>query len=422
VNALPPLVLRPAPELTGKLVHMLPATLHDWLQQAASLARAHSRPIYLVGGPVRDLMLDQPVTDLDLVIEGDIWPIAEAFASTTGGKVTYHAAFRTAAVELIHDNTPFVVDFVTARRETYPAPAALPVVEPSHILDDLHRRDFTINTLALRLDPPQAALLDPYGGQRDLEARLVRVLHDRSFIDDPTRILRAARFAARLRFTIEPHTRRLIEAALADRMLERTSAQRTLNELWLLLDEPEPQHALRLLHELGALPQLGLIWSDEWPRLFAAGAARLDDATDHDIRFGLLVWPLNTAQRRAFVARYNLPAAKRKLLDEVQHPLPSALAQSELNAVELERLLQPYSPTTLRVWQLVEPTVADHIARYLDTIKPLPPLLAGADLQARGVPPGPIYRQLLSELRTAQLAGAITTREAALQWLEEKIA
>ncbi len=412
---------KPASELVLRLTRSLPAEVYAWLAQVIDATRAHGRSIYLVGGPVRDLLLRRAITDLDFVVEGDAWPVARTFAEQVGGNLTQHAAFRTAAVELQQNGTPFVIDFVTARREIYPAPAALPVVEPSHILDDLHRRDFTINTLALRLDSPQPLLLDPYAGQSDLAARLIRVLHDRSFVDDPTRILRAARFAARLQFTVEPHTRALIEAALAERMLERTSAQRILNELWLLLEEPAPLQALYLLHELRALPQLGLVWSDTWPQLFAAAQSTdLGDAALPDVLFGLLVWPLDPVQRQALTEHYNLPAAKRKLIDELSCPLPMSVSQPDVHPAELEQLLQPYSPAALRVLQLTKPELSDQLTYYLDRLKTLPPMLSGTDLQELGIPPGPIYRQILSTLRAAQLSGAVRTREAALRWIRDK--
>lgn len=417
-----------ARRIWSQLQRTLPAAMQRLLQRAIELADAQRLPLYLVGGPVRDAYLQQPVTDLDLVIEGDAWPLAEAFAATTGGRLTTHAAFRTAVVEVAADDAICAIDFVTARREIYPAPAALPVVTPSHMADDLRRRDFTINSLALKLSGAAVALLDPFDGIGDITARLIRVLHDDSFRDDPTRILRAARFAARLDFAVAPQTETLLAAALAERMIARTSSQRILHELWLTLDEPQPERTLALLRRWDALDQLELVWSEQWPALFAAArAADWPEVTLRELYIGLLIWPMPTPARRAFAARYNLPTAVRKLLDE----LPAGgwparlepLAEPAISALELERLLHGLSTSALRALQLVAPPVAAvNIARYLAAIRPLPALLSGDDLRTQGVPPGPIYRQVLAELRQAQLAGSVTTSEAARRWLRERLA
>lgn len=393
------------------------------VERAVRIAEAQQVPIYLVGGPVRDLLLQQPITDIDLVVEGDAWTIAEVFQAEVGGKLTRHAAFRTAAVEIAIGSEPFVIDFVTARREVYPAPAALPVITPSHIHDDLRRRDFTINTLALRLTTAAVTLLDPFAGVDDIRDGLVRVLHDESFVDDPTRILRGARFASRFYFAVEPHTTALVRAALAENMIARTSPQRILHELTLLLAEPRPENALLLLHEWGAFPQLELVWITDWLRQFPAARAASAEQTQRQIGFGLLIWPMNQTQRTAFATRYNLPTAERKLLHELPFAVPPALHQPELSALELERHLQAYSPVALRVLQLVASELAAaQIVRYATTIRPLPALLSGDDLRERRVPPGPIYRELLHELRQAQLAGTITSREQALIWLDRRLA
>lgn len=415
---------QPATSITWeRLAQALAPEILALVERAVRIAEARQVPIYLVGGPVRDLCLQQPITDIDLVVEGDAWTIAEAFQAEIGGKLTRHAAFRTAAVEILIDSKPFVIDFVTARRETYPAPAALPVVTPSPIHDDLQRRDFTINTLALRLTTADVTLLDPFAGLSDLQAGLVRVLHDQSFVDDPTRILRGARFASRFCFAVEPRTTALVGAALADGMIARTSPQRILNELWLLLAEPRPEQALLLLHEWGAFPQLELVWSTAWLVQFpAARTVASAELPPHLIGFGLLIWPLNQPQRLAFTTRYNLPTAERKLLHELPFAVPSALEQPALSAVELENLLQAFSPVALRVLQLVaSEAAAAHIARYETTIRSLPALLSGDDLRAQRVPPGPIYREILHELRQAQLAGTVTSREAALSWLDRRL-
>ncbi len=218
-------------------------------------ARASRIPCYLVGGPVRDLLLGYEFDDLDLVFEGDALAIAERCAALTGGELVRHEAFATGKLAFNNTERPFHIDFITARRETYPYPASLPVVEPSTLADDLMRRDFTINTLAIRLDDPPR-LIDQLGGIADLERGTIQVLHDRSFIDDPTRILRGARFAARLHFTVEPHTDTLVRKAGDLDMIAATTPARILNEVWLAFREPEPEAVFAILADLRILPHI----------------------------------------------------------------------------------------------------------------------------------------------------------------------
>lgn len=408
---------------SARLARAMPQALHDALQTAIAVAAAQRVALYLVGGPVRDAYLRQPIGDLDLVVDGDAWPIAERFAAATGGKITRHEKFRTAVVEVARDQAVVPIDFVTARRETYAAPAALPDVTPSTINDDLARRDFTINTLALRFQPDGSmTLLDPFDGRADIDRRVVRVLHDRSFTDDPTRMLRAARFAARLGFDVEPQTTALIEAAAREKMIERTTPQRILHELWLLLDEPRPEAALALLRGWGALEQLKLRWNEAWRDQFVALRQTTMDADRRAVGWGVLVWPLNAAERRDLLTRYNLPTVERKLVAELPSALPDPLLESHLSNVELERMLGPYSDLALRVLQLVaSPDAAAKIAHYVAAVRPLLPLLTGDDLRSRGLPSGPRYREVLRALREQQLAGAIRNRAEALRWLDRHI-
>ncbi len=410
-------------DLRALLDRALSDEVRRLLELAARVAADHGAPIYLVGGPVRDLLLGHPITDLDLVVEGDAWPIAAAYESLTGGRLTRHAQFRTAAVEVVADGRPFVVDFVTARRERYPAPAALPVVTPSNIRDDLFRRDFTINTLALRLHPSGAIdLLDPFGGLADLRRGILRALHAASFIDDPTRIVRAARFAGRLAFEMDGWTRSLIDAALAQRMIERTTPQRIFREIELTLQEPEPERALAILRAWEALPQLRLPWRDELPaRFVAARAAEWTDVPLPAIYLGLLIAAMSHEQRAAFAARYNLPGWARALLAELPRVLDIA-PDDVADDVALESRLKRVSLPALRTLQIVAPPpLRGRITHYVDHLRVLPPLLSGDDLRAHGMAPGPAFGTLLDEARRAQLRGAIATRAAALQWLQQRL-
>lgn len=248
----------------------IPRLLRDssapWVRQLLETAKAVADtvgiPVYLVGGMVRDLLLGRPNEDVDLVVEGNGIDFAHALAAYAGGRCTPHLPFLNAAVTLPDGHR---VDVASARTEFYRTPAALPEVETSLIRQDLYRRDFTINALAIDLSGDRfGQLVDFFGGRKDLQRREIRVLHSLSFIDDPTRAIRAVRYAGRLGFTIAPDTRNLIETAVAERVLPRLAGRRLRRELELLLSEPHPTPALQQLAELGLLGAICslLRWDD----------------------------------------------------------------------------------------------------------------------------------------------------------------
>ncbi len=399
--------------LAAQLQTALSALQLKLLTAAASHAAAHDAQAWLVGGPVRDLLLGRPVTDLDIVIEGPAPAVAAALASAVQGRLIVHAAFGTATVQ---HPSGLSLDLVTARRESYPHPAALPVVAPADLAADLARRDFTINTLALSLDAGSwAELRDPHAGQADLAAAVIRVLHPQSFQDDPTRILRAARFAARLGYTVEPGTTALIPAARP--ALAQTTPARLLHELRLLIREPQPAAALGWLGAWDVAAALDLTVTPQCAQWFSAAerlalAAPLAD----EVRLGLLA-----AGARRWAARYPITASERRMIAGVAQiqALAPALELPVADA-ELDRLLQPVaSEAALLVAEITAPTppVAAQLGRYRAALRPVKTLLSGDDLRRLGCAPGPRFRQLLAALRAAQLAGAVTTTADAERWV-----
>ena len=229
------------------LRRVLGEAISDLLNRIARLAHESETPLYLAGGVVRDLLLEQRTTDLDFVVEGDAIAFANALARRYGGAVQAHRRFG-AAKWLLDDaaaerpaltcaGSPGHIDFVMARSEIYAHPTALPTTKPSSIQRDLRRRDFSINALAIQLSPSPhfGRLLDDCGGGADLARKLIRVLHPKSFVDDPTRILRAIRYARRLGFDLESETAELMRAALP--YLGRITGQRLQNEIDLILRE-----------------------------------------------------------------------------------------------------------------------------------------------------------------------------------------
>lgn len=222
------------------------------LRQIGEVAQSQGMKAYLVGGPVRDLLLDSSHIDLDITVEGNGIRLAQKFAKLYPRvKVVAYPAFKTATVFLLHGQQ---VDFATARRETYKRPGAFPQVVPSCLHDDLFRRDFTINAMAVSICPPTwGKVIDPFGGGRDLRAKKIRVLHKNSFIDDPTRILRAARLAARLHFTFEPATLKLIKEAIEGKALETISKGRYKKEMDKIKKEQASAAAMAYLKSWKAL-------------------------------------------------------------------------------------------------------------------------------------------------------------------------
>jgi tRNA nucleotidyltransferase (CCA-adding enzyme) len=225
--------------------------LLSFLELAGEVAREQGQKLYLVGGVVRDLLLGRPNLDFDLVVEGDALRLARQLAKASGEKVTTHPRFGTAKFH----RGGVSIDLVTARSETYPRPGALPEVQPGTISDDLRRRDFSINAMAIDLSPDSfGELIDPHGGKADLERGLIRVLHDKSFIDDATRMFRALRYEQRLGFQLEPNTESLMRRDKA--MVGTISGDRIRHELELFFKEEQPERILQRAEEVGVLQEI----------------------------------------------------------------------------------------------------------------------------------------------------------------------
>lgn len=342
----------------------------DAIQDAAG-----GKPVYLVGGAVRDLLLGRGRADIDLVVEGD----ATALATRLGGEVREHQRFATAKVHLGEHE----VDIATARTESYPHPGALPEVEPAEgIAADLARRDFTINAMAvpLRRDPE---LIDPHRGREDLEASLLRVLHAHSFDDDPTRALRAARYAARFGFELERETAELLHQA----NLDTVSADRREAELLRLAGETEAARGFALLREWGLieLPENGVE--------LAGGVA------------GLLAeppWMGEVRRDRAILATALGRWGEAERLAAVDPKQPS-------EAVQLAAGRDPVELVLARALG------AEWLDRWLTEWRSVKLEIDGADLIAAGVPQGVAVGRGLEEALIRKLDGEVSGREQELR-------
>jgi len=227
------------------LSHLNPDSL-ALVRSIGILAQQQGVAAYMVGGPVRDLMLGIPNVDLDITVEGNAIRLADHFADGIhGSRVTRYPAFKTATVHLSDGR---VVDFATSRREVYKQGGAFPVVTPSDIKQDLLRRDFTINAMAIGIDPENwGKMIDPYSGKADLRAKRIRILHAKSFLDDPTRILRAARFKVRFGFKMERGTLKSLRSAIKIKVLDTIKPQRYLKDFNKIQKEPKAQQAIKCL-------------------------------------------------------------------------------------------------------------------------------------------------------------------------------
>jgi tRNA nucleotidyltransferase (CCA-adding enzyme) len=390
-----------------------------------------------VGGFVRDLLLGVENLDVDLVVEGDGIAFAEALSATAGGTVRSHKKFGTAVLSL---SDGFKVDVASARTEYYERPAALPTVEHGSIRMDLYRRDFTINALAVGLNATgYGRLLDFFGGSRDLKDGVIRVLHSLSFVEDPTRILRAARFAVRYGFTIARQSERLIRNAVRLGLLDKLSGARILAELRLIFQEARPAAVLKVLEGYGVpeaihprlrggraeqalLERVGEVLS--WYRLLhrpQAPTAWL---------LYLLAWVSGCTppEARSITRRLSLPPGRLTDLTAAltayrglrrqfakDRPLTPGLITRLLADAPLEAvLLLMARPPAARV----ERAVSEYLTRYAA----VRPLLTGNDLKALGIRPGPIYRDILNSLRYARLDGRLTSREDEEEFIRRRFA
>jgi len=420
--------------LAPRLEASLPPARLALIRLVAAEAEALGAALYLVGGFVRDLLLDLPSMDFDLVVEGDAIALAQRLAGRFGGRVNSHRRFGTAKWQLDREHPglapalgdgpaaslPASLDLVSARTEFYTHPTALPSVARGSIKLDLHRRDFSINTLALRLDGRYfGELLDPWGGGRDLRERQIRVLHSLSFVDDPTRMLRAVRLEKRLGFDIEGRTLELLRGALPT--LEGVSGERIRGELGQVFREERLLEIMTRLQDLGLLqaihPALG--WSDELGRRFLAARAftpppawnLTTPPSTETLLYALWLAGLDGPTRREVCDRLHFTQGLRLVaLQTGSFPCDLEARAVELKPSQVVACLEGTAEGALVAsWlALAESAPARRaLEQYLESWRGVAPIHNGDDLQRMGVPRGPAYGRILSSLRAAWLDGEV---------------
>jgi len=366
-------------------------------------ATQESLPVYLVGGPVRDAVLDVPANDLDFVLIGDAPTLASDLAEELGGQVTVHPRFGTATVEIEGDR----IDIVTARKEVYPFPGSLPEVSASSLEDDLARRDFSINAMALPLSGDSPEVIDPHGGLEGLAYRRVATLHPGSFTDDPSRMLRAVRYEQRLGLQISDTTLSEMQSALAGRHADAVSGDRWRQEFQKIFEEPQAFKMLIRAIGLGVLAAIHPALSDSRPLAILAGEGGLAPSDF----LAALAMPLSAADGDGVSSRLNLPTdwarvvrdtiALQGILPEITGPsvspskVCSALEKLDADAIAAAARLS------------LDIQLASRLRRYLDVWRLVSPVLTGDDLLAMGVPPGSNVGEVLRELNSAKLDGLV---------------
>ena len=370
-------------------------------------------PTYLVGGAVRDLLCGAEGVDLDLAVEGDAGYAARVLGERLSGLPREHERFGTATV--VADGLSF--DLAATRRETYERPGALPLVEPAPLADDLVRRDFSINAMAVGLSGDDLGhLYDPHGGLDDLRAGLVRVLHERSFVDDPTRLLRALRYEARLGFAMDADTEKLARKAIAEGAPATVSGTRIGDELMDLLAEPEAPAAVKRMHELGLDKALNpALRADAELVASAAVVADIVGADRALAGLGALVWS-DPAALAGWLDELGLTAGRREaaLRAAASGPQLARDLRGELASSRVYELLVREPPEALAL-ALALGAASEPVLRWVSELSSVRLEIGGEDLMGAGVPEGPAVGRGLEAALRRKLDGEVSGREEELQ-------
>ena len=400
------------------MAEQLPQPVNELLREAGRVAAKRNYKAYAVGGFIRDLILRRPTLDIDIVVEGEGIQFAKDFAESYGARVRSYKKFGTAVV-IFPDG--FKIDVATARLEYYEYPAALPTVELSSLKLDLYRRDFTINTLAVELSPGRfGQLIDYFGAQRDFKDKAIRVLHNYSFVEDPTRVFRAIRYEQRLGFRIGKHTANLIVNAVKMDLLVQLSGRRLTNELKLILSEENPAPEIKRMDEYKLLPFLhpDMVYGPSMERLLQEIRAVM---AWYDLSFignGCDRWlvyllaladPLSLEGLEQFCSRMEFPPrltswlleGRTKAISVAQgfyrnHDLKPSATYRLLEGLDAEWLLFIMAKTQ-------QDETRRAISLYFRNLKEVRSDLGGKDLKSMGISPGPVYRQILDQLLDGRL-------------------
>jgi tRNA nucleotidyltransferase (CCA-adding enzyme) len=424
------------------LLRRLPQERLSLLRAFGNLADEGGASLYLVGGVVRDLLLKRENWDFDFTVEGDGIAFARLVADRYGAGLAVFERFATARLAFPDGIN---MDIATTRRESYAQPAVLPTVQPASIEEDLFRRDFTINAIAVQLNPRQfGRLLDPYGGQRDLRARTIRVLHTGSFQDDPTRIFRAIRFEQRFGFRLERTTLRLLAQAASTNLIQQLSGPRLQNEILLLLAERDPVRAIARLGQLKLLRFLHrrLCYTMKVKRVVTAVPKALawwvrrfpDSVIDRPmVSLMALLSESSVVVVARMIRRLALSREQAKNVSaggsRVDRALKRLTNKGTVRPSQVYRLLAGLSDEAL-VLLLAKQVgmqhgvrlslLKRHIVAYVKN-RAIKTALTGRDLQAMGLRPGPQYKTILEKLLDARIDGMVTSEADERAFVQKRL-
>jgi len=445
------------------LMKRLRSVIQNLFQKIGQVGDSLGYSVFVVGGFVRDLLLEKENLDIDIVVVGDGVCFANEFTNRIGGHCKTHQRFKTAVITFPpllkgegwgEGSTPygFKIDIATARREHYEHPAALPRVEKSPIIEDLLRRDFTINAMAIQINEKDyGRLIDFAGGEIDIKNRIIRVLHAKSFIDDPTRIFRAIRLETRLDFHLDSLTKDLIlEATINEPLFNRLANQRVMNELILILDDEKPQIAIRRLGELGVLKYIhpSITFTKRLHNLFEKvmeslfyfeliinkqEAAPLATVEHWLIYFLALVDNLKTKQVEDITLYLKFTNSQQKKVingkKDAARTINYLRLKENLNPRDIYKLLNKMSIEVLifvvakaeAIFQQgLSCKIKKAVADYLIFMKNEAIFITGDKLKQMGIPQGPLYKKIMDDVLYARLDKLVQTMDDEVKWVEER--
>lgn len=407
-------------------LNKLPQELRELIRLSADIASLRGMTVYLIGGFVRDLILGVKNLDLDMAVEGEGIVFAEDLASRLNARIIRHKRFGTATVILGHH---LKIDIATARREVYLEPASLPEVKFGSLKDDLIRRDFTINAMAINITKPDfGKLMDFSFGRQDLLKGKIRVLHKLSFIDDPTRILRAVRFEQRYGFRIEPVTLRYLKHSVDNKMLEKVQPQRLRDELIFILKEACPLKYIKRMDVLRLLGFicLGMILKKENYQLLKAVEKEINwFNSTHSSRRPLDIWLvyfislidlLSLRDTRPVCEKLVFSKGEEKRIlsaKKINNKFIRDLSHSEIKPAKIFSMLKSLSYENIIVIKAKykNPYLKKHIEDFLEIYTDIRVCVSGNELRKMGIAPGPLYQKIFAKVLKAKLNGLVKTEE-----------
>lgn len=396
----------------------IPQPLQSLVPLIVSISQRYNAEAFLVGGPLRDLLMTKTklltrAIDFDIAVTNSYQKIGRDLAAKLKAQITHYPQFMTMTLQC----PQLRIDIAQTRKEYYAQPAVLPQVSSASIEEDLKRRDFTINAMALKLMPqPPYPIIDLFNGQKDIKQKQIRVLHPNSFIDDPTRIFRAIRFGVRFNFKLEPITKLLMKKSIEDNLINLLSGERILYELKMILGEKKATEMLKILQQYKMIER---VWGIKLPKRFFQESRLLDDFSDIDAKLGHLfayfpesTWsqfPLTNEVKDCAQTIKKFPSLRKSL---IRAKLPS----------RIYKILSPLPKSALNILSLIEEDAINaKIKLFRKKYSVLKIHTTGATLKSMKIPPGPIYTKILNSLKYSVLDGKIKTKNEEIKYIKSLI-